>query len=215
MAQSAVVRDYRALEVGRRRANRLVLTVARYASRIRAPLPGPHPHGPPGHLRLSGDSSSKREPKRARRFTFASPRATHQSPVLKRTTLRCRKSAWGARHCAILQELMIEAARRWWRRARRVRRVTEAPSTESTESVGSNLKAGELVIVGPADSPKWALLGCPCRCGEMLWVNLMLGHARHRLISRGPSRPVTLTPSLDVATCGSHFWVREGAVIWV
>ena len=27
MAQSAVVRDYRALEVGRRRANRLVLTV--------------------------------------------------------------------------------------------------------------------------------------------------------------------------------------------
>jgi hypothetical protein len=26
-----------------------------YASRIRAPLPGPHPHGPPGHLRLSGD----------------------------------------------------------------------------------------------------------------------------------------------------------------
>jgi hypothetical protein len=28
MSQSAVVRDYRALEVGRRRANRLVLTVA-------------------------------------------------------------------------------------------------------------------------------------------------------------------------------------------
>ena len=28
MAQSAVVRDYRALETGRRRANRLVLTVA-------------------------------------------------------------------------------------------------------------------------------------------------------------------------------------------
>jgi hypothetical protein len=30
MSQSAVVRDYRALEVGRRRANRLVLTVAGY-----------------------------------------------------------------------------------------------------------------------------------------------------------------------------------------
>jgi len=28
MAQSAVVRDYRVLEIGRRRANRLVLTVA-------------------------------------------------------------------------------------------------------------------------------------------------------------------------------------------
>src|ERR1017187_7936196 len=28
-----------------------------YASRIRAPLPGPHPHGPPGHLRLSATSS--------------------------------------------------------------------------------------------------------------------------------------------------------------
>ena len=28
MSQSAVVRDYRALEIGRRRANRLVLTVA-------------------------------------------------------------------------------------------------------------------------------------------------------------------------------------------
>jgi hypothetical protein len=28
MAQSAVVRDYRALEIGRRQANRLVLTVA-------------------------------------------------------------------------------------------------------------------------------------------------------------------------------------------
>jgi hypothetical protein len=30
MSQSAVVRDYRALEVGRRRTNRLVLTVAGY-----------------------------------------------------------------------------------------------------------------------------------------------------------------------------------------
>jgi hypothetical protein len=29
MSQSAVVRDYRALETGRRHANRLVLTVAR------------------------------------------------------------------------------------------------------------------------------------------------------------------------------------------
>jgi hypothetical protein len=29
MAQSAVVRDYRVLETGRRRTNRLVLTVAR------------------------------------------------------------------------------------------------------------------------------------------------------------------------------------------
>jgi len=28
MSQSAVVRDYRVLEIGRRRANRLVLTVA-------------------------------------------------------------------------------------------------------------------------------------------------------------------------------------------
>jgi hypothetical protein len=32
MAQSAVVRDYRALETGRRRANRLVLTVAKMSS---------------------------------------------------------------------------------------------------------------------------------------------------------------------------------------
>src|ERR1035438_3121529 len=32
MAQSAVVRDYRALEVGRRRANRLMITVSGYES---------------------------------------------------------------------------------------------------------------------------------------------------------------------------------------
>jgi len=39
MAQSAVVRDYRQMEIGRRRANRLVLTVARWGAspRLREP----------------------------------------------------------------------------------------------------------------------------------------------------------------------------------
>jgi len=41
MSQSAVVRDYRALEVGRRRENRLLLTIAG----SRDPLAGRSPPG--------------------------------------------------------------------------------------------------------------------------------------------------------------------------
>lgn len=104
---------------------------------------------------------------------------------------------------------------RWWKWARRVRRVKEGPTAESTEAVAPHLRAGEFVAVGPVEHPKWVFLGCPCRCGEVLWVNLMPGQARRWTLERGPDGAATLAPSLDATTCGSHFWIRRGAVIWV
>lgn len=104
--------------------------------------------------------------------------------------------------------------RRWWRRLRRVKRVGRATFVASTGEV-PGLTPGQLAVVGPADGPKWALIGCPCRCGETLWVNLMPGTGRRWRLDVGADRAVTLAPSLDVTTCGSHFWVRRGRIDWV
>jgi hypothetical protein len=85
----------------------------------------------------------------------------------------------------------------------------------STSDTGGSLRPGGVILVGPERAPKWALLGCPCRCGETLWVNLMPGHPRRWEFDRDHDGTITRSPSLDVTKCGSHFWIRKGKVVWV
>jgi hypothetical protein len=74
-----------------------------------------------------------------------------------------------------------------------------------------------LYIVGQhGSSPKWAILECPCRCGERIYVTLMKSRDPHWELPLS-GEDLTLWPSLWVSQCGcgSHFWVKRSIIEWV
>ena len=73
---------------------------------------------------------------------------------------------------------------------------------------------GYLVVQMKGDRPTWLVIVCPCRCGELLRVNLMPSIEPHWDLTT-TERGVTVDPSLDVRACGSHFWLRDSRVQWV
>jgi hypothetical protein len=109
---------------------------------------------------------------------------------------------------------LLEKSKAFWRKLRRRRRFKSVIRVESRGELPKKLGAA-IYIVGN-ETPKWAVVDCPCRCGERIDVNLM--HARrpawHLVVKHGKA---TLQPSLWVPSekCGSHFWVRENRIIWV
>jgi len=105
--------------------------------------------------------------------------------------------------------------REWWKGIRRVRRLKGVTVRAAVREAPVALAAGRVVLIGDYNDLKWLLLGCPCRCGETLWVNLMAARNPYWLLRRDTIGAITLTPSLDVSRCRSHFWVRENRVVWV
>ncbi len=100
--------------------------------------------------------------------------------------------------------------RRFWRRDRLKHVVHLDSRSELPKRLGDSI-----YIVG-GESPKWAVLACPCRCGEQIDVNLMTSRRPNwQLTMRNDS--VTLRPSLWVPEdkCGSHFWITDNAIKWV
>lgn len=73
---------------------------------------------------------------------------------------------------------------------------------------------GVLAVVGTSGKLKWAFLKCPCGCGEILPLNLMRSHWPHWRVTQRPDGAVSLHPSVDATSCGSHFFLRNGRVIW-
>jgi hypothetical protein len=101
-----------------------------------------------------------------------------------------------------------------WKRLRRARRLTGVVSVETMSQVPVHLD-GALYVVG-APMPKWAIMRCPCGCGERLDINLM-GSRRPTWRIRVGNGRVTLSPSIWVPEdrCGSHFWIRGNRIQWV
>lgn len=81
-------------------------------------------------------------------------------------------------------------------------------------NVARRARQGFLVVQMKGDRPTWLVMGCPCRCGEILRVNLMPSIQPHWDLMES-DRGVTADPSLDVRSCGSHFWLRDSRVHWV
>jgi hypothetical protein len=71
-----------------------------------------------------------------------------------------------------------------------------------------------LAVVQSGGKKKWALLRCPCGCGEDLALNLMRSHRPVWDLSLDGSGRASLHPSVHATTCGAHFWLRSGFVIW-
>jgi len=82
------------------------------------------------------------------------------------------------------------------------------------DSLPKHLPSRNLVLARD-DGDDWCVgLRCPCGCGETIEL-LVIDEARPRwdvTIRRG--RP-TLRPSVwRKVGCRSHFWVRDGRIIW-
>jgi uncharacterized protein DUF6527 len=56
---------------------------------------------------------------------------------------------------------------------------------------------------------------CPCGCGKILHMNLLTDERPCWRLTRHSDGTCTLHPSVwRRKDCGSHFWFRQGRVIW-
>jgi hypothetical protein len=102
-------------------------------------------------------------------------------------------------------------AARWTRRMRYARTVAVEARSDAIPSLAA---AGHPVIERKGDHPVWLSVQCPCRCGTRLRVNLMRSQSPVWRATVDTDGRLSVAPSLDVPTCGSHFWIRHGAVDW-
>jgi hypothetical protein len=104
--------------------------------------------------------------------------------------------------------------RAWWARRRRQTRFEGVAVCASHEDPSEEIRARKLVLVGTADRPKWLRFACPCRCGEMLSLNLMAGHRPRWAVKAHDDGTISVSPSVDATACGSHFWIRGNRIDW-
>jgi len=108
---------------------------------------------------------------------------------------------------------ILQKAQNLWRKLRRGPDITVV-RIEAMSELPDQLLKQKLYVVGGA-SPKWAMLSCPCGCGERIDVNLMQNRKPFWRLTVRKER-ATLYPSLWMArgTCRSHFWVKDGRIDW-
>lgn len=77
------------------------------------------------------------------------------------------------------------------------------------------LSAGVLYLVGPSPHQWKATLLCPCGCDEQIDLNLMADTKPRWKCTISSAGRVTMHPSVwRTRGCRSHFWIREGNVVW-
>lgn len=85
---------------------------------------------------------------------------------------------------------------------------------DRAKAVAAAKAPGVAALVRGGSGYKWIIFTCPCGCEQQIALSLMRSHLPRWSIEVRPNGTFTLHPSVDSTTCGSHFWVREGTVIW-
>ena len=90
----------------------------------------------------------------------------------------------------------------------RVERVPDHPEL-------SSLQPHVLYVVGDRSFQKWALLKCPCGCGEPIMLSLsQKRRPKWAVVTDWLDRP-SVAPSIwQTAGCYSHFWIKQGRIRW-
>jgi hypothetical protein len=109
----------------------------------------------------------------------------------------------------------VDAIRIWWVRGHRRTSFDCVAVCASDDDPSAEIWAGRLVLIGPAKKPKWLCFACPCRCGEVLSLNLMQTHYPRWVVKNNADGTLNVSPSVDARTCGSHFWIRGNRIHWV
>ncbi len=113
-----------------------------------------------------------------------------------------------------LQEI-LDSLREWWRKRRRRRHFKGIARFDTESDSSAALRSQKLVLIGSEEKPKWIRFACPCRCGEVLALNLMASHSPRWTVEFHPDQTLTVNPSVDATKCGSHFWIRRSRIDWV
>jgi hypothetical protein len=85
---------------------------------------------------------------------------------------------------------------------------------ETRQEAMSLAVQGHFAVLAPCGHEKWLYFQCPCGCGEMVCLNLMLSQAPKWRIELNRLGQYSVFPSVDSQTCGSHYWIRNGRVDW-
>lgn len=104
--------------------------------------------------------------------------------------------------------------RKWLRSQRPAKSYSRVVTVESVTDVPDEV-GNDIFVVERGGSLRWALLMCPCGCGDRLSVNLMRTASPYwRLLLKNGK--ASLDPSLWVSPdrCGSHFWLIDSGVFW-
>lgn len=84
------------------------------------------------------------------------------------------------------------------------------------DDVPEIINSGTIYIVGNKGFYWQGVMLCPCGCKEQLYINFIEDQYpcwTYEILKR---RRITLQPSLWRKTgCKSHFFVREGRIVWV
>lgn len=79
----------------------------------------------------------------------------------------------------------------------------------------TTLAARTLYIVQEDDYEEQAAMLCPCGCKQVLHMNLLPDERPCWTVKLHPDETSTLHPSVwRQKDCRSHFWFRQGRVIW-
>lgn len=79
---------------------------------------------------------------------------------------------------------------------------------------GAQLKSDRLIIVR-GDGDKWALMRCPCGCGERLQLSLAQERRPRWSVKIDRLGRPTIAPSIRMRDgCRAHFHLRNGRLEW-
>jgi hypothetical protein len=97
---------------------------------------------------------------------------------------------------------------------RHVQRYTLKIFEDRSTAAEAAKSGGVATLVRSGEGYKWILFTCPCGCDQQIALNLMRSHFPRWEVEVHSTKSFTLHPSVDSTTCGAHFWVRNGQVIW-
>ena len=60
----------------------------------------------------------------------------------------------------------------------------------------------------------YALLKCPCSCGDIIMLNLMTDTKPCWKVSVKNKKPSVYPSIWRTKNCKSHFWLKEGNIVW-
>jgi hypothetical protein len=83
------------------------------------------------------------------------------------------------------------------------------------DTLPKQLKRRTLYIVQEDGFQEQAAMICPCGCRSILHMNLLTDERPCWRVTRHDDGTATLHPSVwRKKECGSHFWFRNGRVVW-
>lgn len=86
---------------------------------------------------------------------------------------------------------------------------------ECVEEAPDVLRPSTIYCLG-IPTPWSAVLACPCRCGAPIYLSLMQSEKPSWKLTQTQEGRPTLSPSIwRTEGCRSHFWIRDGKMIFV